>query len=151
MAHASARRRSTHPKSEGWRCLSPLEVSTSNSSLSLSLSYMTDASDFFKACAPTWTWRSLQSLTLTSRLLHYIRSSEEACHLLRSAGATALQMRKLRDLAIWNGAKDMPVHSSTTGRIVAHTSLGVARGIWTLALRLWIPGKWSPPSCIRLD
>ncbi|KAK4196598.1 hypothetical protein QBC40DRAFT_313184 [Triangularia verruculosa] len=72
----------------------------------LSLSYIIDAQDFFKTCQPTWTWQSLESLSLTSKQLRFTVDRKDLDKLLLEAGKTALCMPKLKTLVLWSGEND---------------------------------------------
>ncbi len=72
----------------------------------LSVAYMVNAEDFFDACLLSWTWPRLESLALTSHLLHEWRHREGVEALLYQAGMTALRMPRLRALAIWSSRGD---------------------------------------------
>ena len=71
----------------------------------LSLSYLVDANDFFKACSQTWTWQHLQCLALTSPILRSTESHREISTLLSIAGISVLQMPRLHTFALWNGTQ----------------------------------------------
>ena len=71
----------------------------------LSVSYVVNAQDFFKACNHDWIWHSLETLALTSELLRPAEDPLRIIGLLCSAGRTALQMPKLRTIVLWNGSK----------------------------------------------
>jgi hypothetical protein len=71
----------------------------------LSVSYLANAEDFFRACLSTWTWPRLQSLALTSRLLQHPGSMKEIDALLYDAGIAALRMPRLQTLVLWDGRK----------------------------------------------
>ncbi len=68
----------------------------------LSVAFMADAQQFFQARNPIHTWRNLQSLVLTSRLLTHTADREEICDMLQAAGEAALRMPKLQIMALWN-------------------------------------------------
>lgn len=71
----------------------------------LSVSYMVNAEDFFQACRPTWNWKDLKSLSLTSQLLSDSSKRQKVYALLHEAGTVALQMPKLHTLQIWYGTR----------------------------------------------
>ncbi len=71
----------------------------------LSVSYMSNAEDFFRACLPTWTWEHLQSLALTSASLQPAGDRGRIYALLCSAAAAALRMPRLHTLVLWNGRR----------------------------------------------
>jgi hypothetical protein len=71
----------------------------------LSVSYLSNAEDFFGACLPTWTWEHLRSLALTSALLQPAGSRANIYALLSSAAAAALRMPRLQTLVLWNGRR----------------------------------------------
>lgn len=72
----------------------------------LSVSFMVDAQYFFQACQSSWTWGSLQRLSLTSRLLTCTGNPMEISNLFQDAGTIALRMPKLHTMALWNGGKE---------------------------------------------
>lgn len=108
----------------------------------LSASYVVDANDFFKeACLRSWTWNKLQSLALTSRLLHPSRSEDEVCDLLHDAGVVALQMPRLRNLVVWNGAKG---HASAfIYRRTSYCTYITWRGTWDLEIGARVAEVWE--------
>lgn len=69
----------------------------------VSVSFMVDARYFFEARQPLWTWSSLQSLTLTSRLLTRTEERWRISDLLKDAAEAAIHMPSLHTMAIWNG------------------------------------------------
>ncbi len=71
----------------------------------LSVSYLANAEDFFRACLHTWTWEHLRSLALTSTLLQPTESRGNIYALLSRAAAVALQMPRLHTLVLWNGRR----------------------------------------------
>ena len=71
----------------------------------LSVSYLSNAEDFFRACLQTWTWEHLRSLALTSALLQPAGSRDKIEALLSSAAAAALRMPRLHTLVLWNGTR----------------------------------------------
>ncbi|KAH6854041.1 hypothetical protein B0I37DRAFT_441106 [Chaetomium sp. MPI-CAGE-AT-0009] len=71
----------------------------------LSVSYLSNAEDFFGACLQTWTWEHLRSLALTSALLQPAGNPGRIYALLSSAAAAALRMPKLHTLVLWNGRR----------------------------------------------
>ncbi|KFY91384.1 hypothetical protein V500_04688 [Pseudogymnoascus sp. VKM F-4518 (FW-2643)] len=103
----------------------------------ISVSYMVNAEDFFPASPttryrdpwPTGPWERLQSLALTSQLLRPTTSHQETNALLFRAGVSALQMPKLRTLALWNGTRGMAA-ANMESRVQPSSDRGVAiRGI----------------------
>lgn len=79
----------------------------------LSISYMVNAENFFPVSIPTpiWNpypigpWERLQPLTLTSQFFQPTISHLDTNALLCRVGVAALQMHKLRNLALWNGTR----------------------------------------------
>lgn len=69
----------------------------------LSASFLVDAMYFFEWCQPTWVWKNLRSLSLTS---HFLRPGcnqhENVNHLLHVAATAALCMPKLEVMELWN-------------------------------------------------
>ena len=66
----------------------------------LSVSYLSNAEDFFRGCLQTWTWEHLWSLALTLTLLQPTGSRGKIYALLSSAAAAALRMPKLHTLVL---------------------------------------------------
>jgi uncharacterized protein DUF6546 len=71
----------------------------------LCVSFMADAGYFFAARDDAWTWESLTSLTLTSRIFTNDAKASDIDQLLRDAAVAALQMPKLERMELWNGRK----------------------------------------------
>ena len=109
----------------------------------LSVSYMVNAEDFLAACLPSWTWPHLESLALTSQLLHdsWMRRREDIDALLYAAGMTALRMPRLRTLAIWNGRE------GNECAFIYHTDRTCAyitwRGTWEMDLGPRVVEVWE--------
>lgn len=107
----------------------------------LSVSYMVNAEDFFRACLPTWTWQCLQSLALTSQLLRYPGRREEVDALLYEAGAAALRMPRLHTLVLWDGMKGNAcafIYRTERG----HADL-IWRGTWGMELSRRVVEVWE--------
>ncbi|KAK4153544.1 hypothetical protein C8A00DRAFT_43548 [Chaetomidium leptoderma] len=108
----------------------------------LSVSYMVNAEDFLGACLQSWTWPRLESLALTSRLLHDDwECREDVDTLLYGAGMAALRMPKLRTLAIWNG------RAGNACAFIYHTDGNYAyvtwRGTWEMDLSPRVVEVWE--------
>lgn len=73
----------------------------------LSVSFIVDASHFFRACEPSWEWPNLTSLTLTSQLLTPDGSACEIENMLQMAAAVAINMPNLQCMEIWNGREGL--------------------------------------------
>ena len=78
----------------------------------MSAAFLVDAKDFFITFWPTKLqtsnvvpWKNLQTLALTSRLLHPEISRNKIKKLLIAAGRTAAFMPRLKVMEIWNGGK----------------------------------------------
>ncbi|KAJ4327974.1 hypothetical protein N0V84_001504 [Fusarium piperis] len=67
----------------------------------LSVSYMTNASQFFNACRDHWVWHNLRELALTTNLMRSM--TPETCNLLVRAGQCAMRMPKLHFMELWHG------------------------------------------------
>ncbi|KAL6700380.1 hypothetical protein J3F84DRAFT_402522 [Trichoderma pleuroticola] len=73
----------------------------------LSASFMVDASYFFQACEPSWTWPNLTWLAMTSRLIGPDESPVDVDDMLMAASAAAIKMPNLQVMEIWNGQKGL--------------------------------------------
>ncbi|KAH6617007.1 hypothetical protein F5144DRAFT_380590 [Chaetomium tenue] len=110
----------------------------------LSAAYMVNAEDFFGACLPTWTWEHLQSLALTSALLHPMGNPDEISALLSSAAATALRMPRLCSLVVWNRRED-----NACAFVYRHRGLNKGgpsitwRGTWNLEVTPAVEEAWQ--------
>lgn len=71
----------------------------------LSVSFLSDAKDFFQAYEPSWIWKDLVSLALTSQLLNSAEDPADINNMLHAAGVVALNMPRLRIMEIWNGGR----------------------------------------------
>lgn len=69
----------------------------------LSVSFITDASQFLYGCGLSWKWYSLKTLILTSQLLTPNSDPAEVSDMLFLAAATARRMPNLELFEIWNG------------------------------------------------
>ncbi|KAM0435061.1 hypothetical protein ACHAPT_003150 [Fusarium lateritium] len=67
----------------------------------LSVSYMTNATQFFDACQGDWVWHNLRELALTTAMLKNMTPATE--ELLVRAGKFAAKMPKLHFMEIWQG------------------------------------------------
>ncbi|KAK1689293.1 hypothetical protein BDP55DRAFT_545700 [Colletotrichum godetiae] len=70
----------------------------------LSVTFMIEASDFFRSCQQGWVWSHMRFLTLTSRILTQTENLKIE-NLLRTAAITALSIPHLHTMVIWNGRK----------------------------------------------
>lgn len=69
----------------------------------LSVAFVIDAADFFRACDPEWLWNELRSLTLTAKALARETQPGETYQQLQTTAQVALSMPKLESLTLWNG------------------------------------------------
>lgn len=69
----------------------------------LSASFIIDASHFIDAVKLEWTWSRINSVTLTSQLLHAQQNPDKINDMLEAAAWTALKMPKLKTFEIWHG------------------------------------------------
>ncbi|KAI8657342.1 hypothetical protein NCS57_01112200 [Fusarium keratoplasticum] len=67
----------------------------------LSVSYMTNATQFFNACKSHWVWHNLRELALTTNLMRSM--TPETCDLIVRAGQFAMKMPKLHFMELWHG------------------------------------------------
>ena len=107
----------------------------------LSVSYMANAEDFFRACVRTWTWPHLQSLALTSEHLRITGNCKDIDALLCSAGAAALRMPKLHTLVLWNGRKRNAC--AFIYRVDQNHASITWRGTWELELHPPVVEAWQ--------
>lgn len=106
-----------------------------------SMSFMVEASDFFGACEQEWTWKHLESLALTSRLLQYGHGQERAYSLLYKAGVAALRMPKLQNMPLWYGGRGEAcafLYHMDNGRPTI-----TCRGTWDLVLKPDVIRIWE--------
>ncbi|KAL7958124.1 hypothetical protein V8C34DRAFT_305178 [Trichoderma compactum] len=73
----------------------------------LSASFMVDASHFFQAREPSWTWPNMTWFAMTSRLLGPDASPVEIDDMLIAASAAAIKMPNLQVMEIWNGQEGL--------------------------------------------
>ncbi|KAL1882517.1 hypothetical protein Plec18167_002933 [Paecilomyces lecythidis] len=117
------------------------EVSTAFAKRSLSLeklasSFVVEACHFFEARQPKWTWRLLQSLVLTSRVLTRDQTPRTITNLLEDSGAAALNMPRLDTMALWNYQKgEACVFTYHKGSIIW-------RGTWDMELEPRVIEAW---------
>lgn len=67
----------------------------------LSVSYMTNATQFFDACKSHWVWHNLRELALTTNLMKSM--TPKTCDLIVQAGQFAMKMPKLHFMELWHG------------------------------------------------
>ncbi|EEU44610.1 uncharacterized protein NECHADRAFT_84563 [Fusarium vanettenii 77-13-4] len=67
----------------------------------LSVSYITNATQFFNACKSHWVWYNLRELALTTNLMYSM--TPETCKLIVRAGQVAMKMPKLHFMELWHG------------------------------------------------
>ncbi len=112
----------------------------------LSVSYMTNAEDFFGACLKTWTWEHLSSLALTSALLRPAGDRGKIFALLSNAAAAALQMPRLHTMVLWNGTR-----GNACSFVYDHRDKGrpqiTWRSTWYLALTPEVKRAWQLVAC----
>lgn len=132
-------------------------VALANKSLgfeNVAATFFVEARDFFQAYKPEWTWKNLQSLTLTSYLLDSKRGADEINGLLQVAGVAALAMPVLQTLEIWNGgvgyAAVFAYHAERGEAVISWTST------WDLVfspyvLDIWRKVGYKNHRCEKLD
>ncbi|OBT65406.1 hypothetical protein VE03_06105 [Pseudogymnoascus sp. 23342-1-I1] len=114
----------------------------------LSISFMINAEDFFleptptqyRDPMPTGSWERLQSLALTSQLLQPTANYIDANALLCRSGVWALQMPKLRNFVLWNGARG--VAGAFIYRVHRNDASIAWRGTWSLKLTPQVIEAW---------
>ncbi|UPK95086.1 hypothetical protein LCI18_006021 [Fusarium solani-melongenae] len=67
----------------------------------LSISHMTNATQFFNACKSHWVWYNLRELALTTNLMRSM--TPETSDLIVRAGQFAMKMPKLHFMELWHG------------------------------------------------
>jgi hypothetical protein len=76
---------------------------TSLELVTLSASFLADASYFFEATEKSWKWENLEKLALTSSILDSNSPARDINDMLQVASTAALRMPKLQTLELWNG------------------------------------------------
>jgi hypothetical protein len=108
----------------------------------LSVSYLSNAEDFFRACLQTWTWEHLRSLALTSALLQPAGNRGKIYALLSRAAAAALRMPRLHTMVLWNGRR-----GNACAFVYHHQDRGhpqiVWRSTWDLELTHTVVEAWQ--------
>ncbi|RAK95906.1 uncharacterized protein BO80DRAFT_316409, partial [Aspergillus ibericus CBS 121593] len=105
----------------------------------LFVSFVIDAQHFFDACQSDWTWNHLQTVVLTSRLLHPSTPQEDINALLRQAADVASRMPRLQTMALWN-------YVGGHGAVFKYASDVPSitwRGTWKIALELPVRLTWE--------
>ncbi len=110
----------------------------------LSISYMIDAQQFFTSCQQLlYTWKILQSLTLTSSTLAPTTPRRDIYTLLKNASLTALNMPQLKCLVLWNSEQGQ----ACAVIYLRHTDSRMAtltwRGTWDLELSHDVVESWK--------
>jgi hypothetical protein len=109
----------------------------------LSVSYLIDGRQFFNSCQQSYTWRRLQSLTLTSSVLIQTAAQEEIFTLLCDASLTALNMPQLERMILWNGQQE------EAGAVIYHSQKRCMqatltwRGTWDLEFSHDVGESWQ--------
>lgn len=109
----------------------------------LSASFMVDASHFFAAREPTWRWRNLTWLALTSRLLTPDQDAETTEDMLQAAAGAATAMRKLETMEIWNGSEGLAMVFRYQRAPARELAVITMRGTWELALHPAVVNAWE--------
>ncbi|KAF5643514.1 Oxoglutarate iron-dependent oxygenase [Fusarium tjaetaba] len=68
----------------------------------LSVSFLALAEDFFSDCQPDWTWKSLETIILTTAEFTDDLVSGAVSLLLQDAAQVALRMPRLETMVLWN-------------------------------------------------
>ena len=125
---------------------SDVSRAVANASLNLehlSASFIVDASYFFDAREPSWSWSRLVSLTLTSRLLTPHESPMEVDSMLQAAASAAMKMPNLDILEIWNGQDGLAMlfRYQLTGE--RQPAVITCRGTWEFVLQPPVVQAWE--------
>ncbi|KAG7107802.1 hypothetical protein HYQ46_005252 [Verticillium longisporum] len=114
--------------------------SSHNQDTTLTISYLINGEDFFRACTLASTWPSLETLALTSPQLQPTRGRRSIFDLLHRAGTLALQTPKLRLLVLWMATED----DACAFIYQAHHSHATItwRGTWDLGLESSVVDIW---------
>ncbi|KAL8837096.1 MAG: hypothetical protein Q9170_002653 [Blastenia crenularia] len=109
----------------------------------LSASFMVDAVYFFQARRPSWAWKHLVSLVLTSRLLVPSEDHAEINLLFQAAAVTAMKMPSLRTMELWNGRRGLACvfrYQASEGNFPAKI---IWRGTWDIPLEPKVVHAWE--------
>lgn len=101
-----------------------------------------DASDFFEAREPSWEWRNLTSLALTSQLLAPGASKINIDNTLQAAAA-AMRVSKLETMEIWNGRKGLAMLFRYQSAGQGQPAVITWRGTWAFILRPPVLQAWE--------
>lgn len=109
----------------------------------LSASFIVDASSFFCARAPYWSWPNLKSLILTSQLLTPTEEPTKIDNMLQAAASAAMRMPNLETMEIWNGREGLAA-------LFRYQSLGTRqravitwKGTWNFPLQPPVIHAWE--------
>ncbi|KAM0270902.1 hypothetical protein ACHAQH_009248 [Verticillium albo-atrum] len=111
--------------------------------MTLSASFMADASYFFAACQDLCTWEKLTSLTLTSRVLTDNAGPSNIDNMLRDAAAAALKMPRLDTMELWNGRRGMAMLFRYQRGRDRQSAIITIRGTSELALGIAATQAWD--------
>ncbi|TEY62241.1 hypothetical protein BOTCAL_0165g00010 [Botryotinia calthae] len=112
----------------------------------LSLSFMVEASHFFKARELSWKWPNLTWLALTSRLLIPQELPAELDDMLQAAAAAAMNMPNLEIMEIWNGKKGLAMLFRYQRGKQGRPAVITCKGTWELNLRPLVIQAWDSVS-----
>lgn len=117
----------------------------------LSVSFIIDASDFFRARQSTWVWNELVTLVLTSRLLSPDENHAGINDLLKAAAAAAAAMPRLVSMELWNGAKGQACVFRYQAPEGCQRAKITWRGTWDLPLEPCVIQSWGAVACKRVQ
>ncbi|KAK4076439.1 hypothetical protein Trihar35433_2999 [Trichoderma harzianum] len=109
----------------------------------LSASIMVDASYFFQAREPSWTWPNLAWLAMTSRLLGPGACPAGIDAILIAAAAAAMKMPNLQVMELWNGQKGMAILFRYQKAEGGEPAVITRKATWEFALAPAVIGAWE--------
>lgn len=109
----------------------------------LSASIMVDASYFFQALEPSWTWPNLTWLAMTSRLLGPGACSVGIDAMLIAASAAAMKMPNLQVMELWNGTEGMAILFRYQKAEGGEPAVITRKATWEFVLGPAVIGAWE--------
>lgn len=107
----------------------------------ISISFLVDASYFFRSLDTAWTWHSLETLALTSTLLNHRSDRGARSAMFHKAASVALGMPRLKTMVLWWGGKNQAC------AFIYQRHLGMCsltwRATWQLELEPHVVEAWE--------
>ncbi|KAK2611917.1 hypothetical protein QQS21_002023 [Conoideocrella luteorostrata] len=111
--------------------------------ITLSASFMVDASYFFAARQDSWIWEKLTSLALTSRVLTGDADTLNINSMLQDAAAAAIKMPRLNIIEIWNGRRGVAMLFRYQRARDGQSAIITVRGTSGLSLGIETTQAWD--------